>query len=147
MEEIFKIFGVEWKMLFVNIFNFTVLLLALTYLLYKPVIKMLDERRAKIRKGVKDAEKAERRLLEIENEEKEIISKAQKEAQDSITKAKDLAHAEREKIIQEAQAKAIATVAMAKRQAEEAKVEIMQKAKEEVAKEAVMAAKKILAES
>jgi F-type H+-transporting ATPase subunit b len=144
MEEIFKIFGVEWKLLLVNIFNFAVLLIALTYILYKPVIKLLDERRAKIEKGLKDAELADKRLKEIEKEKEDIIAKAQKEAQDAIVKAQNLAKEERDKIIQEAQAKAISAIALAKRQANEAKNEIMQEAKDAIAKDAVLAAKKIL---
>ncbi len=147
MDEIFKIFGVEWKMLLINIFNFTVLLLALTYLLYKPVIKMLDERNAKIKKGVKHAETMQKRLQEIEDEKQDIISKAQKEAQETIANAQNLAKQEKDKIVQDAQAKAIATVAMAKRQAEDAKEAIMQEAKKELAKEATLAAKKILQEA
>ena len=37
---------------------------ALTYLLYKPVLKLLKEREEKIAKGVKDAEEAEKALEE-----------------------------------------------------------------------------------
>ena len=145
MSEIFKVFGVEWKMLLVNIFNFTVLVIALTYLLYKPVIKLIDERRRKIEKGLHDAEKAKEKLESIKSEEKEILSKAQAKAQENLANAEELAKKEREKILQEAQSKALTTVASAKRQAEEEKKAIMQEAKDEIAKEAVLAAKKILA--
>jgi len=68
MEEIAKVFGLDWKLLIIQAVNFGVLLLVLWYFLYKPVLKMLDERRGKIQKGVEDAENAEIRLTEIEGE-------------------------------------------------------------------------------
>jgi len=83
MGKILEVFAVEWELLLVNIFNFTVLVLALTYLLYKPVIKILDERREKIQKGLKDAEKAHEKLNEIEQDKVKILSQAQKQAQET----------------------------------------------------------------
>ncbi len=145
MGEIFAIFGVDWKMLFVNIFNFGVLVIALSYLLYRPVIKLIDERRRKIEKGLRDAQKAKEELESIKASEKKILAKAQAKAQEKLLNAEELAKKEREEILQEAQSKALTTIASAKRQAEEEKKAIMQEAKDEIAKEAVLAAKKILA--
>ncbi len=144
MGKILEVFAIEWELLAVNIFNFTVLLLALTYLLYKPVIKLLDERREKIEKGLKDAQKAHERLNEIENEKKEILSEAQKQAQETLEKAKSVAKSERDALLQEAQTKSVTMIELAKRQANEAKEEVMREAKEEIAKEATLIAEKIL---
>ena len=144
MDQILGIFGIEWKILLVNLFNFTVLLIALTYLLYKPVIKLLDERRAKVEKTIKDSKEAEEKLSQIKETEKKVISEAQRKAQDTIDSAQAEAKKEREEIVKEAQAKALTTVAMAKRQAEEEKTNILKEAKEQIAKEAVLAAKKII---
>jgi len=147
MDQILGIFGIEWKILLVNFFNFTVLLIVLTYLLYKPVIKLLDERRAKVEKTIKDAKEAEEKLSQIKETEKKVISEAQRKAQDTIDSAQAEAKKEHEEIVREAQAKALTTVAMAKRQAEEEKANILKEAKEQIAKEAVLAAKKIIESS
>ena len=144
MQEILKVFGVEWELLLVNIVNFGVLLLGLTYLLYKPVVKALDERSAKIEKGLKDAKLAEEKLQESESEKMQIISQAKKEAQESVAQAKDLAKKEADKILQEAQAKSLTTLEMTRRQAQDEKDAMLKSAKEEVAKEAVLVAEKIL---
>ncbi len=147
MDSILQIFAVDWKILLVNIFNFTVLVIALSYLLYGPVIKLLDERRKKIEQGLKKAEEAEQEMQRVKSEEKEILAKAQSKAQETVSQAQELAKKEKEEILQEAQSKALTTVAMAKRQAEEEKKAIMQEAKEELAKEAVLLAEKILKSS
>ena len=147
MSEIFHIFGIEWKLLLVNIFNFAVLTIALSYLLYKPTIKHLDERRKKIEEGILNAEKAEKKLSEAKEQEKQIISQAKKESEQIIESAKDSAKKEASEILQDAKAQALSTIAMAKREAQEAKKEIEQEAKEELAKEAVLLAKRIMQEA
>ncbi len=144
MEQIFAVFGVEWKLLLVNIVNFAVLVILLSYILYKPVIKLLDERKLKIEKGLKDAELAEEKLAEIKEKESQIVADARKKAQEILSSSEDLAEKEKEAILQEAQAKALTALASAKRQAQEEKKKLVQEAKDLVAKDVVLAAEKIL---
>ena len=66
MEQLFEAFGIDWKLLLAQAVNFGVLFVALTYFLYKPVLKTLDERKQKVAKGVTDAEAAEKMLAEAD---------------------------------------------------------------------------------
>ena len=45
--ELFGKLGIEWKLLLAQGLNFILLLIILRKFLYKPILKMLDERRAK----------------------------------------------------------------------------------------------------
>ena len=64
MEQVLHVFGIDWKLLLINAANFGLLLAALTYFFYKPMMRMLDLRRDKIAHGVEAAQKAEAELKE-----------------------------------------------------------------------------------
>ena len=49
--------GIELTQILTQIFNFTLMVFLLTKLLYKPVIKKLEERKAKIAEGLAYTEK------------------------------------------------------------------------------------------
>ena len=55
MEDILKVFGVNWKLLGIQMVNFGILMYFLHRFLYKPVFAMLDKRQATLAKGLKDA--------------------------------------------------------------------------------------------
>ena len=80
--------GINGKMLIAQIINFLVLLFILNKLLYKPILKMFDERRLKIEQGLKDAEKAKETRQSADDEAEKIREKAYKEANDIIAGAK-----------------------------------------------------------
>jgi F-type H+-transporting ATPase subunit b len=94
--------------------NFSVVLGALTYLLYKPVLKMFDERSQKIAAGQKAAEAAlkdkdaldaKRKKMEndLKKERATVLNKAQEEAKDKaatiVEAAKKEAKAEKSKLV------------------------------------------------
>lgn len=87
--EIVKEFGISPILLLAQVVNFTILLLLLKKFLYKPVLKALDDRKAKIAKSLKDSEEIEKRLQKISDEQESILEKARSEASKIITEAKD----------------------------------------------------------
>ena len=58
MEQLISAFGIDVKLITIQIINFVVLAGLLSYFLYKPVLKILDEREEKIKQGIADAEEA-----------------------------------------------------------------------------------------
>lgn len=70
-----------------QIVNFLVLLFILKRFLYKPILKVLAERRQKIEESLKNAEEIEKRLNEIAEKETEVILQAGKEGQKIIQEA------------------------------------------------------------
>jgi len=58
--------GINLPVLLFQLVNFTFLLLVLRLLVYKPVLKMLDERRARIQEGLSAADRGREQAIEAE---------------------------------------------------------------------------------
>lgn len=114
-------------MLLAQAVNFAVLLIVLTVFVYKPMIKMFEERRKKIELGIKGAELAEAKLAEAEQTKKDKLTEADKEAVKIIGLAQSQAGLEGQKIVAVAEAKSENILAEAALTAERKKVEEMEK--------------------
>lgn len=86
--EILKNFGFEPILFTAQVVNFLVIFFLLKKLMYKPVLKMLEQRKHTISQGLKDAEEAQLRLENATKEEEDILKKAQSEARKLIDDAK-----------------------------------------------------------
>ena len=106
MEKIIQDFGIEPVLLGAQIINFLILLLLLKRFLYKPLLKVLDERKQKIAAGLKAAEENEQLLLKTETDREKQLSKASLEAKSIIEEAKNAAN----EIVNEAHLKAAADI-------------------------------------
>ncbi len=146
MEEIIHAFGIDGRLIVIQIFNFAILAAALWYFLYTPVLKLLSEREAKIQKGVDDALKAESALKDADAEKNTIVSSAHKEAEEIGARAKAYADVKAGEIVSEAQKKAAQVLASATARGEELKVQARKESEAEIAKVAILAAEKILRE-
>lgn len=82
--EILENFGFNSILFFAQIFNFLIIFWVLKKFMYKPVLKILDERKNKIEEGLKNAEEAEKRLLNAAEKEEQILKKAQADAKKII---------------------------------------------------------------
>lgn len=97
--------GINLPGLITQILSFLILLFVLSKLLYKPVVKMLDERAERIKESLSAAENAkEEAALSAEKIEKELIV-ARQEGQKIIDQAKqfgqDFKEKEKDKALQE----------------------------------------------
>lgn len=142
MGAIFTTFGIDWHLLLIQGVNFGILLAGLTYFLYKPIMNMLEERRARVAKGVHDAQTAEAKLAEIEGERAHTLAEAGREADTIIGSARMAATDKQREIITKAQTTAAAVLKEAEAQAAEAKVRAVHESKEEVAKLIVLGMEK-----
>ena len=86
--EILNQFGVQPILLAAQVVNFLILLFILKRFLYKPLLKVLDERKKKIADSLKNAEEIEKRLLMTEEEKEKILAKTQVEAQKLLDETK-----------------------------------------------------------
>ncbi len=98
--------GINPIFLLAQIVNFVVLAVLLRALLYGPVTKMLDERRAKIEKGLEDARQAEAARANAEVERQKILDGARAEAQKIRAEANQQAEQTAAKMRADAQAEA-----------------------------------------
>lgn len=146
MSELFAAFGIDWKLLLIQAVNFGVLLLALTYFLYKPILRIIDERREKVAEGVRTAEAAQSRLAEAEQVSKNTIGAASREAEQLVAAARARADEKGSEMLRDAEEKAQSVIRDAEARAEEAKRLALQESEKEIARAAMLAAEKILKE-
>lgn len=144
MNELLTVFGVNWKLLFVQGVNFALLLAVLTYFLYKPVLRMIDERRKKIAEGVRTAEEASARLAEAESKGGAIVGEASREAEALVKTARERAEERGAEIVKSAEAQAQGVLADAAARAEETKRQAIKESEKEITRAAMLAAEKIL---
>ncbi len=146
MDQLIHAFGIDVKLIVVQIINFVVLVAVLSYFLYKPVLKMLAEREEKIKQGIKDAESAAAAKADAESEKQSILSNAHSEAEAVATKAKEFAGEKSDTIVAEARDKAESVIKEAEVKGDEIKVRAQKESEAEIAKLAVLAAEKVLRE-
>lgn len=144
MGEILGVFGIDWKLLLIQAVNFGVLLLILWRFLYRPVVSMIEERKAKIEQGVADAEVAKQERRKIEEEKAALISAATKEGETLLTTARAKSEVLERELLENARTKSDALLEEAERKALELKRKTLEESKEEVARAAVLSAEKIL---
>ena len=147
MEQLFDTFGIDWKLLVAQAVNFGILLVVLRYVLYKPIMKTLDERRAKIEQGVKDAEEASVKLAEADTEAGARIAAADTEAEALVAHARDAATSEKSRIVKEAEERAARLTADAEARAKESAEKALRDSEKEIARLAILAAEKAMRKS
>lgn len=146
MEEIIKAFGIDWRLIVIQMFNFALLAAALWYFLYTPVLNILKAREDKLKQGVLDADAAKVALENADAEKKVILTKAQGEAGDIVARASVRAEEKGTDIIHEAEARAARAVEDAKQKAEEIKAQAHKESEAEIAQVALLATEKMLRE-
>lgn len=87
MEKILSDFGVQPILLAAQAVNFFVLLFILKRFMYKPLLKVLEERKQRIAESLKNAEEIERKLAQTEEDRENKLIKATEEAQKIIEEA------------------------------------------------------------
>ncbi|MGH7141424.1 MAG: F0F1 ATP synthase subunit B [Minisyncoccia bacterium] len=142
MSAIFSAFGIDWRLLIINTVNFALMLAVLTYFLYKPLMRMLDERREKITKGVRDAAQVEVTLQEIEGSRAAQLAEAGRQADEILLNARAAAANRERELIAAGEANAARIVAEAEAAAREEKARVLEESKKEVARLIVLGLEK-----
>jgi len=144
MEQILSTFGIDWKLILIQGVNFGLLLFVLHRFLYKPVLAVVDARREKIERSIKDTLRAEEELGKAEAEKIHILHEARLKGDKLVEEAKENALGEEHVIIKDAHHKATYILRDAERRIEREREEMIEKTKREVMRMAVLAAEKIL---
>lgn len=146
MEQIVNVFGIDWKVLTVQVVNFAVLLGLLWYFLYRPMLTLIEKRRTQIIEGVANAERAEVALKDAGTKKAEIVTKASREAEDIVAAAREAGKQKEANMVREAEAKAARIVTEATMRAEESQREALEKSKDDIARLVVLGVEKTLRE-
>ncbi len=132
-----------WQIL-ISLANLTILFLLLKKFLYKPVLKMLDERRAQIDGDYADAQKAKESAEAKDNELTERLNNAKSEAEDIVKEAATAAQVRGDKIVQQAQETADGIVRQAKEDADLERKRVGETIKQQIVDVSTALAEKML---
>jgi F-type H+-transporting ATPase subunit b len=83
--------GLNLPQLIAQIVNFFVLLIILRLVLYKPILRMLDQRKEKIAEGLNAAEIARADAAQAQANIQQQLDEARKEGQDMVANAQQIA--------------------------------------------------------
>ncbi len=144
MQQLFDAFGINWSLLLAQAVNFGIVLIALWYFLYKPVLALLDKRQKVVAKGVEDAARAGELLAGADGEAAKRVTAADEQAESIVAAARESGNLEKTRLLKEAEARAAAVARDAEARASESAARAKRESEREVARLAVLAAEKIL---
>ena len=139
--------GINLPSLIAFIINFIILFGLLTLFLYKPVMKMLDQRSAKIKEGIEYAEKKKEEMARAEETVKAQIEAAQKDGQAIITEASQVGERVKEEARAEARKEAEILIVKARSEIDREREEAIDQLRKEFVDLAILAAEKVINQS
>jgi len=138
--------GIDWKILLAQLINFIIVFWVLSRYAFKPLLKVLDERRAKVEKSVKDAQEIIEEKEHLAQEVEKKLSEANQKAQEIIALSSKAAKQDQARIRQEADSSASKMVAEAKTQITAMKQSMKQEIVKELGELIVSTTKKVIEE-
>lgn len=91
--------GIDWKVLIAQVINFAILLFLLQKFAYRPILKVLNERREKIEDAIERSKTVDQKMAKIEALKQEVLSDARAQSQAIIKEAQEVAQRAGEEII------------------------------------------------
>jgi F-type H+-transporting ATPase subunit b len=143
----FASLGVNLPLLVVFIINFIVLFVLLRLFLYKPVMKMLDERAKRAKDAMELAESTKKEFEQAKVEVQKQIEKGRQEAQAVLTQAVQVGERLKEESRQEAQKQAQAIIDRTRAELETERDKIVGDLRREFVDISISAAEKVIKET
>ena len=139
--------GINPQLLVVFVVNFLLLLILLSVFLYKPVLKTLDERQAKIKESLDQAEQVKQQTAEAEQSIKAQLDSARKEGQKIIAQSEQIAERLKTEAVDEARKEAESLIAKAHTESQRQREKDLDELRRQFADIAMLAAEKVIKES
>lgn len=142
--QLFGTFGVDWTRLAGQLITFVILLVGLRFILYKPMLTMLENRKQKIAQGLKDAEEAAKARQSAEQQAAEALRQANTKAQQLLEEAQKTSEQLRQQIMADTQAEIARNRQVQQDMLEQMRQEMMREVRAEVAGLVVSTTEKVL---
>lgn len=146
MNSLIQALGLDVRILLAQFVNFSILVFVLWRFAYKPLFKILEERREKIEKGVKDSDEATARLENSIKESKEVIVKARQEANTIMEEAQARAEVRYQEVVDKAKEDIKVVMDKEKEKIGQEKAAIVGQVKAELSSLVMVSLKKVLVE-
>ncbi|MBM2810527.1 MAG: synthase subunit [Chloroflexi bacterium] len=144
MEPILKSLGVDLPSVAWHLINFLILIWILQRFMYRPILKMLDDRAARIRDSMAEAEAVRAETARLQTESKNILDEARSEGQTVLAQANHNAERIISEARQAAQQEADRLVERAKSELAREREQSYQELRQEVADLAIAAASRVI---
>ncbi len=142
-----KELGLNFESLLWQLIAFGLLVFLLYKLLYRPVLKMLDERAERIRQGMEDAAKAREMAAKAQEEFEKRILEARKEGQEIVAQATKMSEKLRQEILEQARAEAERLIQKERERMTQEREQAMAELQAQVADLSVLVAQKVIGAS
>jgi len=139
--------GINLPLLLAFVVNFIILLALLSFILYKPVLKKLDERQLIIKESIENAENIQRQLAETENSIQEQLESARKEGQKIIANAEQIGERLKTEAKEESRIEAELIMKKAQIEIQQQREKDIQELREQFVDIAILAAEKVVRET
>jgi len=146
MDTILEAFHVDVKILIAQAINFAIVFAVLYFFVLKPLTKIMNDRTKKIEKSLEDAKSVEANLIKTENDYKEEMAKARREANEILEKANEQAEKKKAEMIVKAREEIGQAINEEKVKIQLEKAKILKEIKSEVADLVTLSLEKVLEE-
>ncbi len=138
--------GLKTDVFIAQLVNFLIILFVLWRWAYKPILKVLEDREIRVKKGLEDAEAAGTRLAEIEKEHAAVLRTARDEAAQVIKDAHGIGEQKREELLAKSREEIGKLVTDARKKIAEEREQAAQDLKKEISALVVTTAEMVLRE-
>ena len=139
--------GIEWNVLLAQLINFGILFGVLFTLFYKPVRRKLDERSARIKASMEQAEGIKEQMAQTQEQVREQLEGALREGQSILARATQMGEQLKEEAKQEAKQEAAAIVVMARAEIERERDAAIAQLRNQFVDLAIAAAEKVVSKT
>lgn len=139
--------GINLPLLVAFVINFVILFGLLSIVLYKPVLKMLDERQAKIKESLEQAEQIKEEVARSDEQIKANLKTAHKEEQALIAQAAQIGERLTEEAKEKARQEAESLIAKAHAEIGRERDKAIDELRKEFVDIAILAAEKVINET
>jgi F-type H+-transporting ATPase subunit b len=139
--------GINLGYLISQMINFLLLLVILRIFLYKPIVRMLDRRREKIKSDLEEAETARSQAESAKQQYEKELEDAREERRSILAQAREQGEKTRQEILEAARGEAQQLVAKTEEEMEALRKQTLASAQEEIVDLALAAASKVIGAS
>ena len=136
--------GVNLPGLIAQIINFTLLLVVLYLVLYKPITRVLDQRSVRIQESLEQAEKLREETSRSEEQIQQQIEEARQEGRGIVGQATQVAERVREEAREQARTDAEAIITRARAEVQRERDEAIEELRREFADLTILAAERVI---
>lgn len=136
--------GIEPSLFVAQLINFAIIMILLNWLMYKPILGMLEKRKKKIQEGLELTEKIRLEFTKMDEKKAKLMEEARIDALKLIDEAKKQAKSEEHVVLEETRKKSDDMIEKAKREIAELKLSMDKQVRREAVSLAVEMTKRIL---